>query len=84
MAEYTEQQKAKPLKFTLTHHRKAGTTHEAFMKWIVEVHLPKAIPIFKKHGVTGYALVSPIRDIPVGQLIILTITFIVRYVGRLQ
>jgi hypothetical protein len=61
MAEITEQQ-TRPLKFTLTHYRKAGTTHEAFMKWIVEVHLPKAIPLFKKYGVTGYALVSSLHD----------------------
>jgi hypothetical protein len=61
MAGITEQQ-PRPLKFTLTHYRKAGTTHEAFMKWIVEVHLPKAIPLFKKHGVTGYALVSFFHD----------------------
>jgi hypothetical protein len=58
MAEIANQQDERPMRFTLTHYRKAGITHDAFMKWIVEVHLPKAIPIFKKHGVTGYALVS--------------------------
>jgi len=26
------------------------------MKWIVEEHLPLAMPIFKKHGVLGYSL----------------------------
>lgn len=31
------------------------------MKWIVEEHLPVAIPIFKKHGVIEYALVSVAR-----------------------
>ncbi|PVH91990.1 hypothetical protein DM02DRAFT_677767 [Periconia macrospinosa] len=44
------------MKFTLTHYRKAGRTHEEFMEWLVLVHLPKAIPIFQKHGITGYAL----------------------------
>jgi hypothetical protein len=58
MAEVTKQQETQPMKFTLTHYRKSETTHEAFMKWIVEVHLPKAIPVFKKHAITGYALVS--------------------------
>ncbi|KAF2799402.1 hypothetical protein K505DRAFT_265852 [Melanomma pulvis-pyrius CBS 109.77] len=56
MAEITKQQEDQPMRFTLTHYRKAGTAHDAFMKWIVEVHLPKAIPLFKKHGITGYAL----------------------------
>jgi hypothetical protein len=62
MAENTEHQQARPFKFTVTHYRKTGTTHDAFMKWIVEVHLPKAIPIFKKYGVVGYALVSSLPD----------------------
>lgn len=62
MAESTNQQEHRPVKFTLTHHRKTGTTHEAFMEWIVKVHLPKAIPIFKKHKVIDYALVSASRD----------------------
>ncbi|KAI3329030.1 hypothetical protein HD806DRAFT_270232 [Xylariaceae sp. AK1471] len=44
------------LKYTLTHYRKPEHTHEAFVKWIVEEHLPLAIPIFKKHGVLGYSL----------------------------
>lgn len=60
MAENTKQQENRLMKFTLTHYRKAGITHEAFMKWIVEVHLPKALPLFKKHGIVGYALVSPL------------------------
>ena len=58
MADGIKQEESKPVKFTLTHYRKDGTTHENFMKWIVEVHLPKAIPVFKIHGITGYALVS--------------------------
>lgn len=47
-----------PLKFTLTHYRKKEHTHEAFIKWIVEKHLPLAIPLFKKHGILEYSLVS--------------------------
>jgi hypothetical protein len=46
------------MKYTVTHHRKAERTHELFIKWIVEEHLPLAIPIFKKHGVLEYSLVS--------------------------
>ncbi|KFA73928.1 hypothetical protein S40288_00918 [Stachybotrys chartarum IBT 40288] len=45
-----------PLKYTVTHYRKPEHTHEEFIKWIVEVHLPLAIPIFKKHGVLEYSI----------------------------
>ncbi|KAI4865825.1 hypothetical protein F4820DRAFT_469324 [Hypoxylon rubiginosum] len=31
-------------------------THEEFIKWLVEGHLPLAIPIFKKHGIISYSL----------------------------
>lgn len=45
-------------KFTVTHYRKPEHTHEAFMNWIIQEHLPGAIPIFKKHGILEYSLVS--------------------------
>lgn len=48
-------------KFTVTHYRRPEHTHEDFMKWIVEEHLPIALPIFKKHGVIEFALVSVAR-----------------------
>lgn len=48
-----EASNAQPVKFTITHHRKEGVTHEAFMNWISTVHLLKAIPVFKKYGVIG-------------------------------
>ncbi|KAI1419259.1 hypothetical protein F5Y12DRAFT_278364 [Xylaria sp. FL1777] len=47
---------AQPLKYTVTHYRKPEHTHEDFIKWIVEVHIPLAMPIFKKHGVVEYSL----------------------------
>lgn len=47
-----------PLKFAITHYRKPQHTYEDFIKWIVEGHLPFAIPVFKKHGILGYTLVS--------------------------
>jgi mannitol-1-phosphate/altronate dehydrogenase len=50
--------KDQPLKFTITHYRNPQHTHEAFIKWIVEDHFPLAMPVFKKHGVLGYTLVS--------------------------
>ncbi|KAK8091305.1 hypothetical protein PG994_000810 [Apiospora phragmitis] len=43
-------------KFTVTHYRKPEHTHEAFMNWITQEHLPGAIPIFKKHGILEYSL----------------------------
>jgi hypothetical protein len=58
MAEAPTQQKGPPLKYTLTHYRKPQHTHEAFIKWLVEEHLPLALPVLKKHGVLGYSLVS--------------------------
>ncbi|KAJ5832848.1 Dimeric alpha-beta barrel [Penicillium riverlandense] len=45
-----------PVKLTITHYRKQQHTHEAFIKWIVEEHLPLAMPVFKKHGVLEYSL----------------------------
>ena len=46
-----------PLKYTVTHYRQKEHTHEEFIKWITEVHLPLALPIFKKHGVIEYSIV---------------------------
>jgi len=48
--------KGKPLKYTLTHYRQPQHTHEAFIKWIFEEHLPLAMPIFKKHSIIAYSL----------------------------
>ncbi|EMR69404.1 hypothetical protein UCREL1_3588 [Eutypa lata UCREL1] len=56
MAEVTVQQGGQRLKYTVTHYRKQQHTHEAFIKWIVEEHLPVAMPIFKKHGILAYSL----------------------------
>ncbi|KAI1132067.1 hypothetical protein F5Y10DRAFT_261546 [Nemania abortiva] len=44
------------VKLTLTHYRKSERTHEEFMKWIIEEHLPLAIPAFKRCGVLSYSL----------------------------
>jgi hypothetical protein len=55
----TKMAEGQPLKYTVTHYRKQHHNPEAFIKWIVEEHLPTAMPIFKKHGVLGYSLVSP-------------------------
>ncbi|KAI1504808.1 hypothetical protein F5X99DRAFT_371049 [Biscogniauxia marginata] len=56
MAEGPGQRGGQPLKYTVTHYRKQKHTHEAFIKWIVEEHLPVAMPIFKKHGALGYSI----------------------------
>ncbi|KAF2236190.1 hypothetical protein EV356DRAFT_531126 [Viridothelium virens] len=63
MAATPSQQGCHPLKYTVTHYRKQQHTHEAFIKWIVEKHLPLAMPVFKKHGVLGYSLeIQPTWD----------------------
>ncbi|KAI1122381.1 hypothetical protein F5Y10DRAFT_287266 [Nemania abortiva] len=49
------------MKYTVTHYRKPDHTHEEFIKWIVDVHLPLAIPIFKRHGVLSYSLMRKIQ-----------------------
>ncbi|KAJ5681626.1 Dimeric alpha-beta barrel [Penicillium maclennaniae] len=46
----------RPVKFTITHHRQQQHSHEAFINWIVEEHLPLAIPVFEKYGVINYSL----------------------------
>ena len=63
MAEIPVEQEGKPLKYTVTHYRQPQHTHEAFIKWIVEDHLPVAMPIFQKHGILGYSLVSTPAEI---------------------
>ncbi|KAI0477923.1 hypothetical protein GGR56DRAFT_639375 [Xylariaceae sp. FL0804] len=45
-----------PMKLTVTHYRQPNRTHEDFIKWIVEGHLPIAVPIFKRHGIVSYSL----------------------------
>ncbi|KAJ5281453.1 Dimeric alpha-beta barrel [Penicillium angulare] len=52
----TELQESQPVKLTITHYRKPEHTHEAFIKWITDEHVPLAIPIFQKHGVIEYTL----------------------------
>ncbi|OKL61559.1 hypothetical protein UA08_03902 [Talaromyces atroroseus] len=53
-----EQREGQRLKYTVTHYRQPHLTHEEFMKWIVEAHLPIAMPVFKKHRVLSYTLLS--------------------------
>ncbi|KAJ5953004.1 Dimeric alpha-beta barrel [Penicillium vulpinum] len=48
--------RSQPIKFTITHHRQQQHSHEAFMKWMVEEHLPLAMPVFTKYGVIEYSL----------------------------
>jgi hypothetical protein len=60
MSEVPGQQGSQPIKFTVTHHRQPAHSHEDFITWIVDEHLPLAIPIFKKHGAIGYSLVSSV------------------------
>ncbi|KAJ5637215.1 Dimeric alpha-beta barrel [Penicillium lividum] len=47
---------SQPVKFTITHYRQQQHTHEAFINWIVQEHLPLALPVFGKHGIIDYSL----------------------------
>ncbi|CAH0045241.1 unnamed protein product [Clonostachys solani] len=66
MAEVKDTQGSRPIKFTLTHYRKPEHTHEAFIDWIVNWHLPRAIPIFKKHGILEYKIFTTPSDMNSG------------------
>lgn len=46
------------MKYTVGHYHKEGVTHEDFINWLTKEHLPLAIPIFKRHGIKKYTLVS--------------------------
>ncbi|KUJ10080.1 uncharacterized protein LY89DRAFT_689921 [Mollisia scopiformis] len=56
MAAEAPKQQSPPLKYTVTHNRKPTHTHEEFIAWLVNTHLPLALPVLKKHGVLGYEL----------------------------
>lgn len=65
-------QENKPVKLTITHYRKPEHSHEAFIKWITEEHVPLAMPVFQKHGVIEYSLVSITCYLSPGQACIKT------------
>ncbi|KAI0384268.1 hypothetical protein F5Y04DRAFT_249403 [Hypomontagnella monticulosa] len=44
------------IKYSVEHYRKPGVSDEAFMKWFQAQHLPNALPLMKKHGITKYAV----------------------------
>lgn len=46
------------MKYTVGHYRKEGVTPEDFINWLTKEHLPLAVPIFKRHGIKKYTLVS--------------------------
>lgn len=48
----------RPLKYTVEHYRKEGVSEQAFLDWFYSVHIPQGVPLMKKHGVVGYAVVS--------------------------
>ncbi|KAK7962475.1 uncharacterized protein PG986_003300 [Apiospora aurea] len=65
MAEVSPKHEGQPLKFTITHYRLPQHTHEAFIQWLTEEHLPLALPVLKKHGALGYSLFvtpGPLND----------------------
>jgi hypothetical protein len=54
----TEATNNQPLKHTVTRYRQPHLTHEQFMNWLIEVHLPLALPVLKNYGILQRALVS--------------------------
>jgi hypothetical protein len=45
-------------KYTVEHYRKPGVSEEAFLDWYHHKHLPLAVPLMKKHGISKFAVVS--------------------------
>lgn len=46
------------VKYTMELYRKDGVSAEAFDDWFTNVVAPKAVPVYKKHNVIKFALVS--------------------------
>ncbi|KAI0505339.1 hypothetical protein F5B22DRAFT_528753 [Xylaria bambusicola] len=44
------------VKLTVTHYRLPQHTHEDFMRWIIDDHLPLLMPILKRNGFVSYSL----------------------------
>ncbi len=45
-------------KYTVSHYRNPAVSEEGFRKWYQEEHLPYALPLMKKHGITKFNVVS--------------------------
>ncbi|KAJ5805381.1 Dimeric alpha-beta barrel [Penicillium pulvis] len=52
----SEAPESQPVKFTITHYRQLQHSHEAFINWIIQEHLPLALPVFEKYGMIVYSL----------------------------
>lgn len=50
------------IKYTVGHYRNKDVSHEDFVKWFTHEHLPAALPLFKKHGISKYTLVSSLMS----------------------
>lgn len=46
------------IKYTASHYRQEGVSHEDFVRYMTDEHIPAALPLFKKHGIVKYSLVS--------------------------
>lgn len=57
-------QKRRLLRLTLAHYRNENCTEEEMHRWSSEEHVVAAARIHARHGVEGYALVSPLFPFP--------------------
>ena len=49
----------KLIKYTVEHFRAEGISEQEFEKFLMEVHIPTAIALFKKYGIVKYSIVRP-------------------------
>lgn len=49
---------AKLIKYTVDHFIAEGSSVEEFEKFLMEVHVPTALALFKKYGMVKYAVVG--------------------------
>lgn len=46
------------IKYTIEHYRKDGVSDEKLLSWFNGTHIPLALPLMDKYGITKYSVVS--------------------------
>ncbi|XXH05459.1 hypothetical protein Hte_011886 [Hypoxylon texense] len=51
------------IKYTIEHYRKDGVSEEALLRWFREWHIPRAVPLMNKYGITKYSVLTRIPEL---------------------
>ncbi|KAI0178958.1 hypothetical protein GGR52DRAFT_569863 [Hypoxylon sp. FL1284] len=51
------------IKYTIEHYRKDGVSEEALQKWFREWHIPRALPLMNKYGITKYSVYTRLPEL---------------------